>query len=311
MAFSASDSAFEGFRIIRREPLTILVWAVALALIDVAAVSAMLPWLRSAASSFGATPGTPATPAMAGGMIGQIGLLYLIGIPLYLLVTSVFSAAIYRAVLRPDERGLGRLRLGADELRLAGVTVLVALLFLGLSIAIGIVAAILGVGMVFATRQSGAIGSIGIILMIVLYVAALGGFAWAAVRLSFAAPMTFALRRIHVFSAWKLTKGRFWPLLGCYLLALVFVILMGLVDAAISAVLAFGLSGGSLSRAATGMMKPDYASLLTLFTPLFVMRLIVGSAFGSVMWTVMGAAPAAAYREIAGPKPEDQAETFA
>ena len=310
MAFSASESAFEGFRIIRREPKTLLIWAVVLIAFDLIAVSVMLPWLRSAATGFGITPGAPANPAALGAMMGQVGLLYLIGIPLFLLITSVFGAGIYRAVLRPEEKGFGRLRLGADELRLAGVTVLVGLLFLGVSIAIGIVAAILGAGMVMATGRTGGAAGIGLLLVLVLYVAVLAGFAWVAVRLSFAAPMTFATRKIHVFSAWKLTKGRFWPLLGCYLLALVFVILVGLVDAAVSAVLAFGLSGGSLSRAATGVMRPDYASLVTLFTPLYIMRLIVGGAFGSVMWTVMGAAPASAYREIAGPKPEDQAAAF-
>ena len=307
MAFSASEAAFEGFRIIRREPVSVAIWAVVLMVFSFAAMALMLPFLRSAMGGFGVTPGATANPAAVAAMMGQVGQMYLIGIPLYLLVMSVFNAAVYRTVLRPQETGMGRLRLGGDELRLAGVYVLVGLLFLALSVAIAVIAAIVGVGVAAAFRQTPAAAAIAILL---LYLVVLAAFAWVAVRLSFAAPMTFASKRIHLFSSWRLTKGRFWPLLGCYLLAFVFVILIGLVDLAVTSALAFGMSGGSVSRAATGLLQPNYSSLASLLTPLYIARLVVGGVFGVIIWTVMAAAPAAAFREIAGPKPEDQAAAF-
>ena len=307
MAFSASEAAFEGFRIIRREPVTVVIWAIVLMVFSFAAVAAMLPFMRSAMGGFGVTPGAQANPAAVAAMMGQLGQMYLIGAPLYLLVMSVFNAAVYRAVLRPQETGMGRLRLGGDELRLVGVYLLVGLLFLAVSIAIILIAAIVGVGLAAAFRQAPAAAAFAILL---LYLVVMAAFAWVAVRLSFAAPMTFARKRIHLFSSWRLTRGRFWPLLGCYLLAMAFVILVGLVDLAVSGVLAIGMSGGSVSRAATGLLQPNYASLGSLLTPLYIARVVVGGIFGVIIWTVMSAAPAAAFREIAGPKPEDQAAAF-
>lgn len=52
-------------------------------------------------------------------------------------------------------------------------------------------------------------------------VSALGVFVfliWLAVRLSLASPLTFDTRRVRVFGSFALTRGRFWSLLGAYLL---------------------------------------------------------------------------------------------
>ncbi len=307
MAFSASEAAFEGFRIIRREPKTVVIWGVMLLVFSAVGVAAMLPILKGAESGFGVTPGAPANPAAVSAMMGRMGELYLIGVPLYLLAMSVFNAAVYRAVLRPQETGVGRLRLGGDELRLAGVYVLVGLLCLALFFAVALIAVIVGVGMAAALRQAPAAA---VIMILLLYLLVMAAFAWVAVRLSFAGPMTFARKRIHLFSSLRLTKGRFWSLLGCYLLALVFVILIGLVDAAVSGVLVIGMNGGSLSRAATSFFRPDYSSLASFYSPVYIVRLVVGAVFGVVIWTVMAAPPAAAFRDIAGPKAEDQADAF-
>jgi len=307
MAFSASEAAFEGFHIVRREPKSVAIWGLLLMVFSAAATIAMLPFMRSATTGFGLTPGSPPTTAAMGSFLSLMGAIYLIGIPIYLVLMSVFTAAVYRAVLRPEDKGLARLKLGGDELRLVGLFVLQFLTYLALWLAVVVVAAI--VGAIAATALRGA-GAGAVIVLLIVYLLVLLAFAFVAVRLSFAAPMTFARRKIHFFSAWRLTEGRFWPLLGCYLLALVFAILIGLVDLAVSGVLAFGMSGGDFTRAAHGLLQPDLSSAAGLFTPMYIARLLVGAVFGVVIWTVMIAAPAAAYREIAGPRPQDQAEAF-
>ncbi len=307
MAFSASEAAFEGFRVIRREPKTAVVWAAFLLVATVGTMLLLFPFLRTMAASFGLTPGTTRTAAAGLALMGEVGRLYLVIIPIYLIITSVFTAAVYRAVLRPEDKGFGRLELGGDELRLAGLFILMGLLFFALSIVITLVGSMLAVGVSMALKSSSATAviAVGVVYLLVLLC-----FLWFSVRLSFAAPMTFIERRIRLFGSWKQTKGRFWPLFGCYLLAFVFVLLIGLVDLAVIGVFAVGINGGSLTNAATSMIHPDYSSYASLFTPLYIVRLLVGAVFGLFMWTVMVAAPAAAYREIAAPRPQDKAETF-
>ena len=304
MAFSASESAFEGFRIIRREPATVAVWAVLLLLFSVGGVALMAPMMRSLTAT-ALTPGaTPTASQLAS--IGSFGRFSAIILPVELIVFSVFSAAVYRAVLRPQDKAFARLRLGGDELRLLGLFIVLAILMFIVFMAVALVAALIAAGVIAA---SGSTGNSGLLLMVlVIYGAMIAVWAWLGVKFSFAAPMTFAERRFRVFESWKATKGKFWPLLGCYLLAFVFIILIALVDVVISGALLFGMSGGSLSGL-TAMFKPDGA-FMNLTSPVYIARLLIGSVFGVVLW-VVGLAPAAtAYREIAGPRPQDQADAF-
>ncbi len=310
MAFSASESAFEGFRIVRREPGTVAVWAAVLLVVAVGASALLLPILSQVGASV--TPGTapsvaPSPVSMAA--LGHLLQLYLLLLPVYLVVIAAFTAAVYRAVLRPEEKGFARLRFGGDELRLIGLFLLKALLFLGGGMIVGLVGTLLAGGMAVAARSSGM--AVGAIAMILLYLVMIVAVLWFAVRFSLAAPMTFTRKRISLFSAWPLTKGRFWPLFGCYFLAWVLTMLVLLVDLVVSSVFVLGAAGGSLSRVASAMFRPDAASAMSLLSPLFIIRMVVGAVFGVVMWTVGLAAPAAAYQAIAAPRPEDQAETFA
>ncbi len=306
MAFSASESAFEGFRIIRREPATVAIWAVILLVLSLGATAVMAPMLRGMMTTF--TPGaTPTVTQMAA--LGNIWRIYLVAIPLELIALSVFSAAVYRTVLRPEEKGFARLRIGPDELRLMGLYLLLGLFFFGIFLVIGIVAGLLSVGVIAAAQSTGT-GAI-ILITAIIYLATLLVSAWMSVKFSFAAPMTFAQKRIRLFGSWNATKGKFWPLLGCYLLALVFMIIILLVDLVVSGAVMFGMSGGSLNGLMSLFSPSAAASAMNVLSPVYVVRLVVGAAFGVVLWIVALAPAASAYRDIVAPKPKDQAETFA
>lgn len=307
MAFSASEAAFEGFRVLRREPKTALVWAAFQLVTTVVAMLIMQPFLNRLSAAL-ITPGTTPTPAEAMAFMSEAGRFYLMAVPVYLIIGAVFTAAVYRAALRPEDKGFGRLELGGDELKLVGLYVLMIAVFFVVGLAVTIVGSTIGVGVAMALKATAAAS---VIVIGVVYLAMLIVLLWVWVRLSFAAPLTFTQGRINLFASWALTKGRFWPLFGCYLLALIFVLLIFLVYGSVLGVLAIGMNGGSLTRAASVMMRPDYSSYASLFTPLFVVRLVIGAVVTMVASTIMIAAPAAAYREIVAPRPQDQADTFA
>ncbi len=282
------------------------IWAVILVVLSAATSAVMLPVLSGFTAAI--KPGGGTSPSQLAAL-GNLMWVYLAALPVELVVFSVFTAAVYRAVLRPEERGLARLRFGGDELRLMGLYLLLALFFFAVFIAVGIVAALVAGGAIAATRPAGPAG--GVLSVLVIFALMMAAWAWLGVKLSFAAPMTFTQKRIRMFASWGATKGRFWPLLGCYLLAWVFVILVMLVDLVVSGVFVLGMAGGSFSRMATTMVRPDVSSAMSLFSPIYLVRMIVGAAFGAVIWTVGFAPAASAYREVAGPKPQDQADTFA
>lgn len=311
MQFKVTEAAFEGFRLIRREPRTIAIWAVFSLVASAALISAMI------ASGFGrfmsaSTKGTMAPEALTGFFVGE-----LIAIGGGLLIASIMGAAVYRAILRPAESPLTRLRLGGDELRLVLLSVIMGVVFTVLTIALAIPVGLLGVaigvganlGQAGAEPNTGAM--VGIVLVVLLgYLLVIAGLVFFAVRLSLAGVMTFAERRLRVFESWRLTKGRFWRLLGCYGLAVVLMLPIYMVMMTLYFAVTFAFSGGDVGRAMGEIAQPDMTSVAAYFNPARIVYLVLAGAMGGVLNAVMYAPAAAVYREIAETRPENQAEVF-
>ena len=311
MAFSATEAAFEGFRLVKREPGSVLAWAGAYLLFGAVLTLLLLPAMSAGfrgAVPFGAAgaPG-PAAAASAAAAMAKLLPLYALMVPLYLVFFSVQSAAVYRAVLRPEDRAFARLRLGPDELRLIGAWFLLGLLWIGFSIVAAVVLVLLVAGAAFATKAAPAMTALVTLLMVLGFFAF---FAWFAVKFSMVGPMTFAQKRIQLFGSWKLTKGRFWSLLGCYLLVFVFMLIIGLLELVIQGVFALGAAGGSFTAAATSMFRPDYSSMQAYFTPARLAFLPIAAAIGALQMALSVAPAARAYKDIAGLSPQSQAEAF-
>ncbi|KQY34382.1 hypothetical protein ASD38_21835 [Caulobacter sp. Root487D2Y] len=301
-----TEAAFAGFRLIRREPRTIAIWAVFNLAAGMALTAAMIQ------SGFGrfmgeSKAGTMSPEIMVGFLIGE-------GVAIVgtILIASIMGAAVYRAILRPTEAPLTRLRFGGDELRLILLSVIVSLLFAVLSLALFIPVAILGVAIGSGFGHGESVGATaGVVLVTLLgYLLVLIGLVYFAVRLSLAGVMTFAERRLRVFESWRLTKGRFWPLLGAYGLAVALMIPIYLVMTTLYFGVSVAFAGGDFSRAASEVFQPDMTTLAAYFSPARIAYLVFGGAVGGVLTAVTYAPAAAVYRDIAETRPENQAEVF-
>jgi hypothetical protein len=300
--FSATDAALEGFQLTREKPRTVLIWAVVMLLANLVATGLALTLGGEALSELSSVGASGGDPDEAVGRLAALAPLYLLLFPLAILFSSVMTAAIYRAVLRPQDGGPSYIRLGGDELRLAGATVLVILLFVGVAL---LGALLLGatVGGLAAGGNGGAAAGVGLFAFFLFFAALLV----VGVKLSLALPATFAERRIRVFESWRLTKGRFWPLLGAYVLAIILALVIYLLAMMIYLAVA-ALAGGGIG-AASSVFQPNYSSLGELVSVPFVIFTLI-TALVSAVTTAITTAPAmAAYRDITGYE-RDAAEVF-
>ncbi len=287
--FSIQDAAFTGFRVVREHPKALAIWtlyALALSLVITAiVVGAMGP---DFARLMDVKSRQQETVAETLALFRHLAPGYAMAIAVGLVSNAILGAAMIRAVLRPDDDRLGFLRLGADELRQLGLGVLTVLVFLTAYLSFAIVAGI-------AATIVGAVVKAAAALFSVLLVLAVGSaMVFLGVRLSLAPALTFDRSRIDLFGSWTLTRGRFWPLFGTYLLTIALIavvyLLCLLVIYAVGAVL--GVNGS----AATG---PDLQSMKTYFTPWLLVQTVLGAGASALVWPVLLTPPTAIYRSLA------------
>ncbi len=318
--FSPSEAAFEGFRVVRAHPGAVAAWAIAYVVAQLAIGALVLAVMgeRLAAFSQYSSAGAAMPPEAAAQMIGPLlGLAALI-LPLGLFLVAVFADAVYRPILRPDDKGLFYLKIGGDE----GRQVLLYLAWIGVLIAgylVLIVAAVLVAvfgGLLYAalTSHGGNVSAPGPspaprLVGLALVAGVFCAFLWLMVRFSLAAPMTFALRRVSVFGSWRVTRGKFWSLLGCYVLAWIFGILVALAGWIVSLCAGAVITGdwAAVSSVSTNpraaMMTSGFAALTHDFTVAGLVQLFLSSLLASIGRVIMYAPTAAAYRDLAGAEP--------
>lgn len=287
-AFSATDAAFEGFRLTRERPRTVLVWAVLCFLVSVCSAVYLTTVGRDAAALLEAGPSETANPAALGEMLGVLFPMMIFG----LLFQCLMAAAVYRVTLRPDDHGVAYLKLSMDEVRLALLTGVYFLLALAAIIGAVLVAGIIA-GIVMMVAGQGAGAMMGVVIEFFI----LGVLFYSAVRLSLAPAITFAEHRLAIFDSWRLTKGQFWKLTGAYVLAVCGIIAMSLLVLVIFAAAVAIAKGGDL-QAAGRMFSPDSTSIQSYFTPTTVLYLLVSGWLTAIYYAVVIAPAAVAYRGL-------------
>lgn len=191
----------EGFALLKRRPSAVLCWGAIYA-------------LGNAAIGYGQLRVASGQPYADRRWVEGLGVELAFAL-LSLVLSVVLSAAVFRAVLWPQDRGVASIRFGMDEVRLIGLTLILYVL--------GVLAGLVGgLGVGFLTSLAGLLAGgstlfAGIFVPLIL-LGMLCLMAVVFVRLSVVFPLVLVRRRISLDAGWDLTRGHFWSLLGAYML---------------------------------------------------------------------------------------------
>lgn len=291
MSFSATDAAFEGFRLARRAPLAILWWALAYLVMGAAVFAvAGASLVNMMATAEQLNQAADPTPEQLIPLFQNYAAVMAWVLPLGLVFSAVLSAAVARGVLHPSQKAFGYLRLGGDELRVLVVTIVLGVLF-------GLLGALLATAVGAIAGLAGSLGQPALSLVVALaIIIALAIFVWLAIRLSLAAPMTVAERRIAIFDSFSATRGRFWSLLGMAVIALVMSIIVSLLGGLI--LQAVSLMTGGFSGPAELAGQEGLTAALREMWPAIAVWAVGNSILSALQLGIMYAPFAAAYRGI-------------
>ncbi|WP_374470145.1 hypothetical protein [Phenylobacterium sp.] len=271
--FSASDAALEGFRVIGRRWRIVAGWALfnLLGLLGACVVAGVLIAIAAFAATSSEAAGT------AGAAVGALVLAFAA-----FAVEVMIVCALFRMLLRGDPPGFLHLRLGADELRVAVVWLVMLTAFVAAGLLALYVAGLAG-------QAAGA--RLGVPSLVILF----GVLVWLAIRLSLAAPASVAERRMGFVASWRLTRGRAWALLGMSAIALCLLAMI-----AIMAWLALALIGGAISGwSDLGLLLRTDAEAMAERPGFYVAQLAVQFLFAPVLWVISQAPLVAAYKAFA------------
>lgn len=304
MAFSPTESAFEGFRLARRSPLTIVIWALFFVV-----MTAGILWLvgggsmanfMEVAEDFERAGDAP-TPEQVGEFLNAYFAFVGPIIPIGVVFGAVITAAVNRAIVRPSESAFGYLRLGMDEVRVFVVRLVLGII-IGLACAIPAVIGAIALGVAGMALQDNP----GLIFLVaVLFALAFIAFViWLSVRFSLAMPITVAERRFAFFDSWSLTRGHVWGLIGMAILAWVLGLVVQILLSIVILPILFFVSGGFDSLMALQDMTP--MEIAREMTPLAITILAFAAIVSALETAIMYTPFASAYVGLTG---RDRAET--
>lgn len=245
-------------------------------------------------------PESPEVMSRAMELQARMGLVNLGSMVLNVVVPTVLVAAVFRAVLRPEDRRGFYLRIGAAE----GWMMLVYLVLLFgayFAMIMAFIPAFLIGGLGYFAMAAGgdaeAGALIGVVIGLLGLFAAWGALLWALLRLSMALPMTFVGRSFLLFESWGLTKGQAFRLFGMLLL-------MGLTSAVFQSIVTV-IAIAVAVLAGMGMVEQlraarSAAEILPLLWPFVAVAAPVAAIVQAVTITVAAAPFATAYQGLKG-----------
>lgn len=221
--FSIGTAIGDAFDLVRRRPLSVFVWGLLLVTPFFISLALLLPTMGDLVANMPAPGENSPDDMMASRMVAGMMQFQLASMLLnigQMLVAAVVYTAVFRAILRPQERSAFSLRIGMDELRVAVV---------GLAIGVGLYAAMLlfmvvGLAVGFAVWTAGdAVGLTVAVCVMVLVM--LVGLSLALARVSMMAPASVLYRDFAFVQGWRLAAGKTLPLFGMMLVILILILL--------------------------------------------------------------------------------------
>jgi hypothetical protein len=196
-------------RLLLRRPFSVLAWGLFTTLVGFAPLS--LIGLANVPSALAAAQ----TAALAGEVTASTALLThlvaagVLAALLTMLVFAIVGAAVYRAVLEPDNRGLFHMKLGRRELGLVGHYLAQSILWLGLVVAV-LVPTAWAIGLIANTAGRG----LAVLIALILALGIGYGAVIVGLRLFLGGPITFDRAEFGLVSSWGVTRNRLGPILG-------------------------------------------------------------------------------------------------
>jgi hypothetical protein len=230
--FSPTDAVFSGLREARQRPAAVLVWSAALMVaMAVTSVAVFDIGGDSLVSLFLALQAEHPDPKQIAKLFEDVSPAFMFGGLLMMVFGSVLATAVLRVQLKPGVHPWAGLKLGGDELRMLGATVLV-------SVATSVIESLVGIG-------SGSLAAAGVPQFATL-IPGLFLILAVQVRLSLTGVVSQTENRISLIRSIRLTKGLFWPMLGAYVLLLAIgLVMFFLIAIAFAALLgAASMAGG-------------------------------------------------------------------
>lgn len=217
------------------------------------------------------------------GNFGRLGLGYLLMLLVYAAFWAMMESAVLRRYVREEGFSIGW---GADEWRMlaVGLIWMVAFMVAYLVFILATVVLIAPLGAV----SDGGVALLGLWMFVVVF-ALLFVWLFLAVKLSPAGAMTIRDQKVTFFSAWGASKGRFWPMLGAFVVLGLILYVAIIVLYMIGAFTVFGavMSGVDLN---SGEADPDQMmaafSSPGLWIPIAVMyfAVLVYQGFWQYAW---------------------------
>ena len=303
-AISIGGAFGEGFSLIQRKPLAVLLWGLTQLAFAIATFALLAPLYLALFSAARSGAGAAAFQAINPQLLQMQSLTYLIDV-LEAVVYAVVYCAVFRAVLHPERGQFGYLRLGMAEFYV--VVLLIGGYFavsLGLVLVV-IVAAII-VGILVAVHQIWAAVIVGVLVALALMVA----LVYFVLRFSLVGPMIVEDGKFHLGESWRMTNGHVWALFMIGLVVFVIILAAEIVFGIVLVALGVGVLGamaGGLQNLPVFFQQP-MGTLFGRLGPLVILVAVLWLPFIGGLTAIMGAPWARAYRDL---KPSDLASTFA
>lgn len=302
-----------GFGVIGRNPGAVVIWALFLFVVGMLPTLCLMGGMFSSIAQLaemetqGAEPTIETLMPFFGAMLALIPVQMIGG----LILATMISGAIFRAVLFPEEKRWFYLRLGARELWL-GLVIIVAWI-IGFAIYLGLCMLMLPVMMISDAASGGDItttSTVGTIMIFPLLLGMLAIFTFIGARFGLGLPMTFAESNFRLFHSWSITRGNGWRmvLLVLLLAAILFgfeIVLWMIMSVGLVAIASASVVSGAFTEASVDeFFRQDPSIWIATLMPWVIGGALVACLFWSLLTVVFTAPWAEAYRQLEGGEPE-------